>query len=53
MAMEYTEPNNRQRQLIRKRGLNWHDFLVIKELNYALFLYDKRFNSTKIIDKKC
>jgi hypothetical protein len=52
VAQKFTEPNNRQRQLIRKRGMNWHDFLVIKELNYALYLWDKRFDSVKIIDKR-
>lgn len=45
-------PNKRQRVLLRSRGMNPDDYLVIKELNYSLFLIDRRTKTIKIIDKR-
>ena len=52
MAQEYEAPNKRQKQLIKKRGLNPENYVVLRELNYALFLIDKRFKTIKVIDKR-
>jgi hypothetical protein len=52
MAQEYAVPNKRQKQLIKKRGLNPENYVVLRELNYALFLIDKRFKTIKVIDKR-
>lgn len=51
MAQKNASPNNRQKQLIRSRGLNPNNYTVVKELNYTLFLKDKRFGIIKIINK--
>jgi hypothetical protein len=49
---EYAKPNARQKQLIRKRGLNPANYTVLKELNYSLFLVDIRDKTIKILDKR-
>lgn len=51
MAQKNASPNNRQKQLIRSRGLNPNNYTVVKELNYTLFLKYKRFGTFKIINK--
>ena len=45
-------PNARPKQLIRKRGLNPSNYTVLKELNYSLFLIDRRDKTIKILDKR-
>ena len=32
--------------------LNPDDYVVLKELNYSLFLIDKRFKTIKVINKR-
>ena len=45
-------PNKRQRDLIKKRGLNPDNYTVLRELNYSLFLIDRRDKTIKILDKR-
>ena len=49
---EYAKPNARQKQLIRRRGLNPANYTVLKELNYSLFIIDRRDKTIKILDKR-
>lgn len=50
---EYPVPNYRQRELLRRHGLDWHFYMVKRELNYNIFFVDRRDGSVKIIDKHC
>ena len=52
MAKNNATPNKNQKVLIRRRGLNPDNYTVLKELNYSLFLIDKRDKSIKIIEKR-
>jgi hypothetical protein len=52
MAQKNATPNKNQKVLIRRRGLNPDNYTVLKELNYSLFLIDKRDKSIKIIEKR-
>lgn len=45
-------PNKRQLDLIKKRGLNPDNYTVLRELNYSLFLIDRRYKTVKILDKR-
>ena len=52
MAQKNATPNKKQKVLIRRRGRNPDNYTVLKELNYSLFLIDKRDKSIKIIEKR-
>jgi len=52
MVQKNATPNKRQKALIKSRGLNPDDYTVLKELNYSLFLIDRRYKTIKIIDKR-
>ena len=45
-------PNKNQKVLIKKRGLDPDNYTVLKELNYSLFLIDRRDKTIKILDKR-
>ena len=45
-------PNKRQRDLIKKRGLNPDNYTVLRELNYSLFRLPRRNKTIKILDKR-
>lgn len=45
-------PNKRQCDLIKKRGMNQDNYTVLRELNYSLFLIDRRDKTIKILDKR-
>lgn len=47
-----TDPNKSQKAIIRSRGLNPDNYTVLKELNYSIFLIDRRTKTIKIIDKR-
>jgi hypothetical protein len=50
--MAQTKPNKNHKRMIRSRGLNPDNYTVYKELNYVLFLIDKRDKTIKIINKR-
>lgn len=52
MAQKNATPNTRQKALIRNRGLDPNNYTVLKELNYSLYLIDRRDKTIKIIDKR-
>lgn len=52
MAQKNAKPNKNQKRLIESRGLIPENYTVLKELNYALFLIDKRDGTIKIINKR-
>ena len=52
MAQKNATPNKNQKALLRRQGLNPDNYTVLKELNYALFLIDRRDKSIKIINKR-
>lgn len=52
MAQKNATPTKLQAQLIRKRGLDPKDFVVVKALNYTLFLKNRHTGAVKIIDKR-
>ena len=52
MAQKNASPNKNQKKLILSRGLNPDNYTVYKELNYVLFLIDKRDKTVKIINKR-
>ena len=52
MAQKNATPNKNQKKLILSRGLNADNYTVYKELNYVLFLIDKRDKTIKIINKR-
>lgn len=52
MAQKNATPNRRQKDMIKKRGLDPANYTVLKELNYSLFLIDRRDKTIKIIDKR-
>lgn len=45
-------PNKKQKAIIRSRGLDPDNYTVLKELNYRIFLIDRRTKTVKIIDKR-
>ena len=45
-------PNKNQKVLIKKRGLDPDNYTVLKELNYSLFLIDRRDKTIKVLDKR-
>lgn len=45
-------PNKNQKVLIKKRGLDPDNYTVLKELNYSLFLIDRRNKTIKVLDKR-
>lgn len=45
-------PNKKQKAIIRSRGLDPDNYTVLKELNYSIFLIDRRTKTVKIIDKR-
>lgn len=47
-----TTPNKSQKKIIRSRGLDPDNYTVLKELNYSIFLIDRRTKTIKIIDKR-
>ena len=52
MAQKNATPNKNQKRLIISRGLNPDNYTVLKELNYSLFLIDRRDKTIKIINKR-
>ena len=52
MAQKNATLNKNQKVLIRRMGLDPDHYTVLKELNYALFLIDRRDKSIKIINKR-
>ena len=44
------KPNRRQAALIKRRGLDPKNYYVIKELNYHIYLRDRRNGIVKILD---
>lgn len=52
MAQKNATPNKNHKRLILSRGLNPDNYTVYKELNYVLFLIDKRDKTIKIINKR-
>ena len=46
------KPNKNQKALIKKRGLNPDNYTVLRELNYSLFLIDRRDKTIKMLDKR-
>lgn len=51
MAQKNTAPNKLQADLLRRRGLDPKYYTVMRELNYTLFIKDRRDGTVKIIDK--
>ena len=51
MAQKNAAPNHRQAQIIRYRGLDPKYYTVVRELNFSLFIQDRRDKTIKIIDK--
>ena len=52
MAQKNASPNARQAELIRRRGLDPKDYVVVKVLNYSLFIKNRHTGIIKIIDKR-
>lgn len=52
MAQKNAAPDKRQRALIRAHGLDPKYYTVMRELNYSMFLRDRRDGIVKLIDKK-
>lgn len=51
MAQKNAAPDKRQAALIWAHGLDPRYYTVMRELNYSVFLKDRRDGSVKIIDK--
>ena len=51
MAQKNAAPNHRQAQIIRNHGLDPKYYTVMRELNFSLFIQNRRDKSIKIIDK--
>lgn len=52
MAQKNASPNACQAELIRRRGLDPKDYVVVKALNYTMFLKNRHTGVIKIIDKR-
>ena len=52
MAQKNAAPDKRQAQIIKSRGLDPRYYTVMRELNYSMFLKDRRSGTVRIIDKK-
>ena len=52
MAQKNAAPDKRQAALIKARGLDPRYYTVMRELNYTLFIRDRRDGTVKIIDKQ-
>lgn len=50
MAQMNATPNKRQAELIRRHGLEPKNYAVMKELNYSIYLRDRRNGMIKILD---
>lgn len=48
---KYPPPNKKQAALIKYRGYDPRYYVVMKELNFSLFIKDIRDGTVKIIDK--
>lgn len=43
---------SKHKALLKRNGLNPENYLLLKELNYTLFLVDVRNNTVKILNKR-
>lgn len=50
--MEEQKPNTRQRVLLKRRGLDPKDYVVVKALYGSVWFRNIRTGTIKIIDKK-
>ena len=48
-----TPPNKRQRNMLRRRGYDPQFYLIVRELNYSIFIKDVRTGIVKLLDKHC
>lgn len=46
-----TEPNEQQKALLRRRGLDWKDYLVVKALYGCVWFIHRKTGRVKIINK--
>lgn len=51
MAQKNAAPDKRQAQIIKNHGLDPRYYTVVRELNFSLFIQDRRDKTIKIIDK--
>lgn len=49
--MKTTKPIERQRALLRKRGLNWQDYRVIRELYGSVWFINIHTRKILIVNK--
>lgn len=48
---QLTAPNAHQRAIIKRRGLNPADYLVVKDLNYTLIIKHRVTGRIKLLDR--
>lgn len=51
MAQKNAAPDKRQAAIIKNHGLDPRCYTVVRELNFSLFIKDRRDKTIKIIDK--
>ena len=51
MKHKNAAPNKQQAALLRARGLDPRYYTIMRELNFTLFIKDRRDGTVKIIDK--
>lgn len=49
--MKGTPLTSNQKAMLRRRGLDPADYVVLKKLNFILFLLNKKTNTIKVIDR--
>lgn len=52
MAQKNAAPTKLQAELLKRHGLDPRYYTVMRELNYTMFIKDRRDGTVKIIDKK-
>ena len=52
MKQKNVAPNKQQAALLRAHGLDPRYYTIMRELNFTLFIKDRRDGTVKIIDKQ-
>lgn len=47
----YRKLNHNQKTMLRRRGMDPNNYVLLKNTNAALYLLDLRFNKVKVIHK--
>lgn len=52
MKQRGEKPTKLQAELLRRRGLDPRYYMILRELNYSVFIIDIRDNTIKLLEKR-